>query len=114
MLDKVDLKIQSGAKSIFSPSTAAGIRGALESGGSYLSEKEYDKVHNRISELASNPQSVANHLADGTKDLYAAAPNITQGLHNNFVSAVQFLNSKLPKTNSGMPLSSSELKPSQA
>lgn len=102
MTDKVDAKIQSGAKAIFSP---AAVRSSAEAGAAVLSDKEYDKIHKRITELSGNPESAANHLAESTKDLYAVAPNVTQGLHNSFISALQFLNSKLPKTNASLPLS---------
>ncbi len=100
--DKIGTKIQSGAKAIFNNS---GLRGAVESGGSSLSDKLYDSHVKRIRELSGDPSAMMNHLGSSTEGLYAAAPNVTQSLNNKIIAGAQFLNSKIPKTSSDLLLS---------
>jgi hypothetical protein len=113
MVEKTSSKMEKGAKAIFNPNTIDKTRSGIEAAGAKLSDDQYKKIKNRVAELANNPDMLAEHLSDGTKDLYTMAPNITQGLHNTIVNSVQFLNSKIPKSNLSGPLDV-EKKPSEA
>lgn len=108
-IEKTNEKIEKGAKAIFSDT---GRRG-LESGLINVTDQEYNKRVNRLSELANDPQAMMNHMSDSTDALYAAAPNITQDINNKMVAGLQFLQSKIPTTQTHMPLSA-EYVPSEA
>ncbi len=111
VVQKVNAKIQSGAKSIFN---SGALRGAALSGVGLLSDHAYDKIAEKINQYVSNPQTLMDHMADNTTTLHNAAPNITQALQTSMVQGVTFLNDKLPKPPmQQMPLSS-EWKPSAA
>lgn len=102
MMKKVNTRIEEGAKGIYEGGAG---RGAALSLGTHLSEKEYDKLVKRINEVSSNPQLMIDHLGSATASLHNAAPNITQGVHTSMVSGVAFLNSKMPRPPTELPLS---------
>lgn len=110
ILNRVNSKLTSSAKSIF---TSSGTRGAALAGSAYLSDAEYNKLTKDVRGYYANPQSFIDDMADNSHHLYQAAPGITQGIHNAMAQAVQFLNSKLPQATSSMPLSP-EWKPSES
>jgi len=66
---------------------------------------DFDKKSDRIYQLATNPEALMNKLSEHTEDLEQAAPNVSVGLHKAIISSVQFLNSKLPRPQSQLPLS---------
>jgi len=115
MIGKVDQQLKSGSKQIFSSSQKSKdtIRGISLSGGSMLSDREYDHQVNTLRKFSSNPQSLMDHLADNTEHMYQAAPNITQSLHTSVVKGVNFLNSKIPQPPATFPLSPEKWKPTQ-
>lgn len=94
-------KISSLAKGVFSNTERAVPEGVPELGMG----KGYDKRVERIQALASDPQALMDHLTKTTDSLYQAAPNVSQSLHAGIISAVQFLNSKIPKPMNEMALS---------
>lgn len=97
--NSVSKGITSASKSIFSGSA----RGAVVGGA--VSATGYDKRVDRIQELANNPQMMIDHLNKTTNALYDAAPNITNSVNGTMTTAVNFLNSKIPKPQSKYPLS---------
>lgn len=103
MGEKVTDKITSGAKAIYNYKPGGS---ALRSAGALASKKEYEKNVKRIKELSGDQTAMLDHLSNSSDSLYAAAPNITQSLHNTVVAGVQFLNSKIPSAGPQMVLSS--------
>jgi len=102
MIEKANNAITSKAKSIFGNS---GVRGGVII--SYpLLEHEYNKTVKKVQEFASNPQKMMDTMTASSQMLYDHAPNITQGMHNREVANVQFLDSKIPKPNTELPLAS--------
>lgn len=95
-------QIDKSTKSIFNGNT---IRGASTGAAVQLSKDHYEKHSKQISMLSNDPQKLMDHLERTTASLYEAAPKTTQGLNNSIVAGVQFLNSKLPRPNNELPLS---------
>lgn len=103
-------KIEDGVKNIFT--SPAGRSGSIAI-PTNISNKEYNERVNRIKELSNNPGAMIDHMSDSTQGMFAAAPNMTQSLHNTMVASLNFLNSKIPQPMNNMPLSA-EYVPSQA
>lgn len=101
ILKRIDTQLTSGAKAIFGPAGRAGIVGA----GTYMSDKEFDRISKDFHGYYSNPETLMNDMADNSHGLFDAVPNITQGIHTAMSQAVAFLNSKLPHPANQMPLS---------
>lgn len=99
---KISKKITSAAKSVFESPSA---RGGAISGVASMSDKQFIDHTKRVKELSRDPHAMLNHLSDNTEALYAAAPNVTQGIHNSMIAGVQFLNSKMPIPTDEMALS---------
>lgn len=103
LAEQADEKISSGAKSIFSAGDAT--RGAAISGATLGVEHGYDKIVKDVKNLASNPAGIVDHLAHHVGDLGTSVPNVTQGIHTTSIAALDFLNSKIPKSAGNLPLS---------
>lgn len=101
MMERVNDKIESSAKSIFS--NGAG-RGIVLSEENQLAGSYEDKVK-RISELANQPNVLGTHLSNQTEHINAAMPNTSQALQNGMMASVQYLNSKIPRPQSQFMLS---------
>lgn len=95
-------KIKQGVKAIFNDSPAA--KGAIFSGGAYLSDKAYDQLTQNINNFMANPQILMDDIASNTQPLYGTAPHIAQGLSTTLMRKVAFLNSKMPKPPATYPL----------
>lgn len=114
MLETVNQKMNSGVKEFFSSKKGKDItRGALLSGLTKLSSKEYNEHVKTIQTFAANPQVMMNHLADNSAHLHQAAPQITQSIQTSVMKGVQFLQSKIPQALNQFPLSQ-PWEPSQA
>ena len=92
--DSVSDKISKGTKAILGDYNIP--KDVIPAASAIIGEKEYNKRVERIRELASNPQTLANHLSKNSEALANAAPNITSSLHSTVSNAVTFLNSKIP------------------
>ena len=101
IIDKTSQLVAQGAKSIFTNNAS---RGAIAATAGVMSNASFEKNVKRIQAMATDPQALSDHLEKTTKNLFEAAPNISQGLHNATVAGVQFLNSKIPKPNTQLPL----------
>jgi hypothetical protein len=102
IVNRVTKSISSGAKAIFTGNAA---RGGAIGGADKLTDDEYLKQVNQIKKLNNDPHAMLDHLSGNTEALYAAAPHITQGIHNSMIAGVQFLNSKIPQPSDQMTLS---------
>jgi hypothetical protein len=98
--NRISNEINANAKQIFT----AGKGGAL-AGATYLTDREYDRISNKVKSYYSNPETLMNDMASNTENLYHAAPGITQSIHSAMMQAISFLNSKLPQAQNNMPLS---------
>lgn len=97
VITKATDAIDNGAKNIFSKASS-NVSSNIDS----LSDKLFTKNSARISELANNPQALVDHLENTTSAISDVIPNISSGLHATITSAVQFLNSKLPRPGNEM------------
>lgn len=61
----------------------------------------FANMSNTVSSLVSDPNKLINRMAKGTSLVSKYAPKTASELQNRMVSAMQFLNSKMPKTNNG-------------
>lgn len=102
IIKKTGDKINSSARGIF---TGGAQRGAVLSGLTDVSNKEYEKRVKRLQELSGNPQAMIDHMSSSTDALYSTAPNITQDINNSMVTSLSFLISKIPGPTTQMPLS---------
>lgn len=102
MVDKASEKIAQGAKSIFVDNHT---RGAVVQAAVMMSPETYDKHSKFITKMARDPQAMQTHLSDVASPIYSAAPNITQGIQISLVKAINFLETKIPKPNTELPLS---------
>ena len=84
-------KIQSGAKSIFNQ------KAPMVPMMGEKTEEAYRKNSKRVKQLGQNPQAMLDHMQNNSQSLYAAMPNITQGVYNTLTKGVGFLNSKIPQ-----------------
>jgi hypothetical protein len=108
MVQKTSNMISSGAQSIFSNNA---VRGAIEAGSI---KSNYTKNSNAVRQFANNPESMVDHLAKTTSGIQTAVPNITMGIHQTVSNGVQYLNSKLPRPTTELPMASKwEATPSQ-
>ena len=107
LIGKVSDQIISGAKSALTsnPRVGAGVKGAIISGATILSDREFDKIQEILNKYTSNPQSLIENMADNSSDLHNAAPNITSSMHSTMSIGVGFLQSKLPQSPMRLPLS---------
>ena len=97
MIKKVDSKISSGAKAIFtSPARGGAIKAGI-GGGTSGQGGDYEKVTKKLNEFSANPTGLPDHLAQGSEALYHTAPNITQALHSSTMAGISFLDSKMPR-----------------
>lgn len=110
---ETDNKLVSAAKSIFRGSKEDAARGAAISGASIGVTHDYKKAVHDVKSLAENPSGIVDHLVHHTGDLHKSLPNVTQSLHNTSLAALSFLNSKLPRPTSDLPLSA-PYQPSEA
>lgn len=110
ILNRIGNRIETGAKAVLN--SPASKSGAL-SGAALMSNDAYDKNVSNIKKMISDPTAMMDHLSKSTDAMYAAAPNITQSLHNSMIAGVQFLNSKIPAPSDQMPLSD-DWKPSKS
>lgn len=106
IIEKTSKKINNAAKAIFEKS-----RVPVESTLINLSTEDYNKRFNRLKEL-SNTTALIQHLDNSTTALNSAVPNITQDINNTMIAGIQFLNSKLPKTQ-GQFVFDKEFKPNK-
>lgn len=112
MADQADQKMQQGAKAIFSASDAS--RGAALSAGTQGIDSAYSKAQKGIANLANNPAGIADHVASHVGGLSNSIPNISQGISQNAITALDFLNSKMPKPSFNYPgQKTADFKPSQ-
>lgn len=101
--DTVGKRIGSLAKGIFSAEST----GALATAGAgFESARTYTKATKRVQELMANQGQLMDHVAKNTDNLYEAAPHVSQSLHQTMINGVQFLDSKIPRPSSQLPLSS--------
>ena len=108
ILQKVNSSLDSGAKSIFSGNIAR----AVSVGLSNASLQNYNKNVSKINSLSNDPQALINHLNSATQGMQAALPNISGGMQGTMQNAIYFLNQKIPRVQSQLPLNSPGLKPS--
>ncbi len=101
LINKATDKIESLAKKIFSSPLKSGI---IPSAVKAISDKEFNKRIDRIKELSENPSAMFDHLDKNVGGFADAAPNITQGLNNSVVAAVNFLSMKVPQKQNHLPL----------
>lgn len=93
--DDFDQKMARGAKSIFSAPDV--VRGAALYAGNEAIDNLYKKASKGVSNLADNPSGAVDHVASHMGNLQNAIPNIVQSLNNGAMTAIQFLNSKMPR-----------------
>lgn len=103
ILQKSGDAISAGTKSIFTNNST---RGAISNLSSNLSNSKYNKNIKTLNKLNNNPNEIINHLTNNTNALAEAAPNITSSIHSTMIRGLDFLNSKMPKPSSSLPLSS--------
>ncbi len=114
---KVAPIIESGSKAIFravEPNEGA-ILGKIASTISGSAEdqtenrldrqKDFNEKVDEIGSLASNPQQMADKLNEATQPIFQHAPQVTAALQGGLVQAVNFLNGKIPRPISQLPLS---------
>jgi hypothetical protein len=101
IIKKTNDKIDSLSKSALRGASAGE---ALRAAGIVTSDHYLNHVES-IQKLSSDPHALYNHLDTHTQALYSSIPNITQSLTGTISTAVQFLNSKLPKPNNELLLS---------
>lgn len=116
LISRTSNAIETGVSSMFKSAAKAvepftGYLGTKLSGEER--EKKYNKITLQINELQNNPEKFINVINDKTKDLYAHAPNITQGVINSVARANTFLASKIPQEPE-KALLSEPYKPSEA
>lgn len=70
-----------------------------------ISDAGYDKKVSRVEALAHQPENLMDHLQKTTGAFDQAAPNVSQGIQSTITTAVQFLNSKVPRPNNQMVFS---------
>lgn len=68
--------------------------------------KNYDKITERIKELATDPSILAAHIENSVGGIQHTMPNISQSLGNHIVKSVNYLHSKIPKPTGVLPLMS--------
>lgn len=102
ILTKVNAKMSNETKALFK---SAATIGGLTSSAAMLSDRDREKLSQKLGELQADPANAADNFAHNTQHLYAAAPNITQSLHNSIYSSAQFLQSKMPQQAVKMPYS---------
>lgn len=109
---EVDEKVNSGISGIFSAKD--GIRGAAIKGASLGANLfDFKKAKDSVDNMAQNPSGGMDHMVAQTGSLDRTMPNVVQGIHSTAINAAQFLNSKLPKPATNMPLSA-KYEPSDA
>lgn len=102
MAEKTDIEIAKGAKSIFN--YGAGARAGIVT-GALSAAHSFEEKTDRVAELISNPDVLAQHMSNHVVGLDKTIPNIAQGFQNSMVRFVQFLNSKIPRPPSSFMLS---------
>ncbi len=101
IVEKVGKEISANSKAIFSgpvSAISAPINNVL------TGPKSYEKRTERVMELAMNPETLINHMANNTVGISDVAPSVTQGVNATMTGAVQFLHSKIPTPLNQMPL----------
>lgn len=110
LAESVNKRISSLSRSVFGAPEGR----SLPAASIVLStDKGYAKRAERVEQLASNPDILMKHLDQTTGELHEAAPNVSEGIHSSMISAVQFLNSKIPRPPNEMVFSP-EWEPSRA
>lgn len=64
----------------------------------------YDKITGRIKELAQDPTTLSAHIDNNVSGISQTMPNISQALGNHIARSVNYLNDKIPKPQSVLPL----------
>jgi hypothetical protein len=64
----------------------------------------YDKITERIKELASDPEALSAHIQNNVQGIQKEMPNIAQAMSSHIVRTVNYLHSKIPKPNTVLPL----------
>ena len=100
VVEKADKKIESNVKDIWN-----GVKGGVLGGATELTDKEFEKIREKLGEITTNPMHHLDNFAHNTQHLYSAVPNITQGIHTQTFQNAQFLASKLPQPPVQMPFS---------
>lgn len=105
MIGKVDNSLTKGAKAVFTPSLKAigKTKGVLSSEFTKDSVEEHKKIKDELSQLNNNPSYHVDKLGDATAQLSTVAPQMAGGLQDSMIRANQFLQSKLPPTESSNP-----------
>lgn len=66
--------------------------------------KNYDEITGRIKDLANNPDTLTAHISNNVTGITKTLPNVSQALGSHIVRSVGYLNSKIPKPATVMPL----------
>lgn len=97
VFDRTEKKIQDHVNSI--------IHGVSVSAPTILSTHSYDQKVERVKDLAENGEALNAQLSNHTDGIVGTLPTISAGLATSMTASVMFLNSKIPRPKSTLPLS---------